>query len=100
MAGSLIITGLMGFFSVTTVAIIAYPIVRLTPSWLEGRLNRQIAFHRQAATALEQAVMQAAGDAAQQARLAAQLAFHRAALKDLAPDAAAPTTFNELTAAA
>jgi hypothetical protein len=100
MAGSLIITGLMGFFSVTTVAIIAYPIVRLTPSWLEGRLNRQIAFHRQAADALVHAMAQAPLDAAQQARLAAQLEFHRGALMDLVPGAPVPHAMDELSAAA
>jgi hypothetical protein len=83
MTAATMINGLMIFFSVTTVAVILYPIIKLTPSWLERRLDRKIAFHRDAIVALEAALI-ATTDAAQTARLTEQRDFHRAALASLA----------------
>lgn len=83
MSAATMINGLMIFFSVTTVAVVLYPIFKLTPAWLERRLNRKIAFHQDAAVALEVAIA-ATTDPAQLARLTAQRDFHRGALKDLA----------------
>lgn len=85
MSGSLIINGLMIFFSVTTVAVLLYPIIRLTPSWLEGSLGKRIAFHRAAAGALEAAMKVAHDDRGQFDRLKAQHDFHRASLAMMAP---------------
>jgi len=91
-----IITGLTIFFSVTTVAVFFYPLFKLTPSWLERRLNRKIAFHRDALTALETALTLPGVDRVQAARLAAQRDFHRAALRSLAADFPAPTVTGPL----
>lgn len=88
MSGAPIINGLMIFFSLTTVAVIAYPLVKLLPSWLERRVYRNIAFHRDAVAALGVAIDRAGTDAEQQARLQRQHDYHRAALAALAPDAA------------
>jgi hypothetical protein len=89
------INGLMIFFSVTTVAVILYPIIKLTPSWLERRLDRKISFHRDALVALESALA-ATNDQAQSARLATQLDFHRAALASLAVPQKAQTVTGPL----
>jgi hypothetical protein len=74
----------MLFFSATTVAVIAYPIVKLLPSWLERSVYRKIASHRDAITALDLAISRMS-DAEQRARLQAQADFQRAALANLAP---------------
>lgn len=84
MSASPIISGLMLFFSATTVAVIAYPIVKLLPSWLERSVYRKIAMHRDAIAALDLAISRTS-DAEQRARLQAQADFHRAALANLAP---------------
>ncbi len=92
MSGSLIINGMMTFFSVTTVAVLAFPLYRLAPSWLEGRVHRQIAWHRAALAALATEMPRAHNDPDQHARLAAQHEWHRRALAALAPDANTPAT--------
>ncbi len=84
MSASPIISGLMLFFSATTVAVIAYPIVKLLPSYLERSVYRKIASHRDAIAALDLAISRT-GDAAHRARLQAQADFHRGALANLAP---------------
>ena len=85
MSGVPIINGLMVFFTLTTIAVIAYPIVKILPSWLEGAVHRKIAFHRDAIIALEVAIDRAGNDPAQHARLTTQLARNKAALTALAP---------------
>jgi hypothetical protein len=85
-----IITGLTIFFSVTTVVVGLYPIVKLTPSWLERRLNRQIAFHHDALLALDAALALPGNDGTQASRLTEQRDFHRAALHALAAKVPAP----------
>ncbi len=82
---SAIITGLQIFFSVTTVAVVGYPLVKLTPSWLERSLNKKIAFHRAAVDALGVALTRAHNDPDQQARLQAQQDYHTASLTALVP---------------
>jgi hypothetical protein len=89
------INGLMIFFSVTTVAVIFYPIIKLTPAWLERRMNAKIKFHGDAIVALE-AALAATSDAAQSARLTDQRDFHRAALASLAVPQPAPTVTGPL----
>jgi hypothetical protein len=95
MTAATMINGLMIFFSVTTVGVILYPIFKLTPSWLERRLDRKIAFHRDAIVALE-AALTATTDPAQTARLTEQRDFHRAALASLAVPQPAPTVTGPL----
>jgi hypothetical protein len=85
MSASPIINGLMVFFSATTVAVIAYPIVKLLPSWLERSIYRKVAFHRDAIAALDLAISRNGDDPAQRARLVTQADFHRSALAALAP---------------
>jgi hypothetical protein len=84
MSGSSIVNGLMIFFSATTVAVIAYPIIKLLPSWLERSVYRKIDHHRGAIAALGLAIDRA-DDAAHRARLVAQQDWNRAALAALAP---------------
>ena len=84
MSASPIISGLMLFFSATTVAVIAYPIVKLLPSRLEHSIYRKISLHRDAIAALDLAISRTA-DSAHRGRLQAQADFHRAALANLAP---------------
>ncbi len=86
MSGSTTINGLMAFFAVTTAVVFLYPIVKLTPSWVERSLNKKIAFHRAAHAALVTAVTQAHNDPEQAARLTAQRDYHRSALQALVPN--------------
>lgn len=85
MPDSPIITGLMFFFSVTTVAVIAYPIVKLLPSWLERSVYSKIAYNRDAIAALDIAAARCT-DPDHRGRLLAQARYHRAALVNLAPN--------------
>ena len=89
MTAATMVNGLMIFFSVTTVVVILYPLIKLTPSWLERRLNTKIKFHGDAIVALD-AALAATRDPAQTARLAEQRDFHRAALASLAVPQPAP----------
>jgi hypothetical protein len=95
MTAATMINGLMIFFSVTTVAVFLYPIIKLTPSWLERRLNGKIKFHGDAIVALD-AALATTSDPAQGARLTAQRDFHRAALASLAVPQPAPTVTGPL----
>lgn len=79
------ISGLGIFFTITTVAVFLFPIIKLTPSWLERSLSRKLVFHRQAYAALTAAVAQAHNDPDHAARLAAQRDYHRSALQALVP---------------
>lgn len=83
MTAATLVNGMMIFFSLTTVAVFLYPLIKLTPSWLERRLNRKIAFHQDALLALD-AALAATSDPVQLARLTGQRDFHRGALNDLA----------------
>ena len=85
-----IITGLMTVFSITTVAVIAFPLYRLAPSWLEGRKSRKVAFHRDAAASLALAMTRTHNDQEMFKRLYTQHEYHLASLKALAPGEAVP----------
>lgn len=85
MPDSPIITGLMVFFSATTVAVIAYPIVKLLPSWLERSVYRKIAYNRDAIAAIDIAAARCT-DPDHRSRLLAQARYHRGALANLAPN--------------
>ena len=90
MSGTLIINGLMIFFTVTTIAVIAYPLVKLLPSWLERSVYRKVAFHSDAFAAIEVALARPHNAPEYQARLTAQHDYHRKALAALAPGHPAP----------
>ena len=85
MSASPIISGLMIFFTLTTIAVIAYPLVKVLPSWLERSVYRKIAFHRDAIAALDLAASRNADNPEHRARLMANADSHRAALAALAP---------------
>ena len=84
------ISMLSAFFSITTVIVLLYPIIRLAPSWLERRVYRQIAFHRAAVAALTTEIDRAHNDRPHHDRVQGQLDYHRAALAALAPSAPVP----------
>lgn len=92
MSASPIITGLTILFSISTVTVFLFPIVRLAPSWLERPLNKKIVFHTAAIDALQEALARAHNGSAQHARLTAELEYHRAALLTLAPAQVAEAT--------
>lgn len=101
MSGEPIINGLMIFFTLTTIAVIAYPIIKLLPSWLERRVYRTAAFHRDAIAALVLAIDRAHDDPEHHKRLVAQQDYHRGALATLAPgEASAPRPAVRIDAAA
>lgn len=87
MTASPIINGLMIVFSISTVVVFLFPIIRLAPSWLERRLNKQIVFHSDAVEALAVAIERSHNDPAQRERLVQQHDYHRTALIALAPEA-------------
>jgi hypothetical protein len=81
--------GLAVFFTITTLVVFFYPIIKLTPSWLERRMAKSIALHRSAIIVLDQAVA-ATTDVEHRARLEAQRDHHRGIIDKLMPgDAAA-----------
>ena len=90
MSSSPIIAGLMIFFSVTTVVVVFYPIIKLAPSWFERSVYRRAALHRDALAALDLAIDRVGGDIDHRARLTAQRDYHRAALANLVQDDATP----------
>lgn len=93
---SVVINGLTIFFSITTVVVLLYPLMRLAPSWLERRASKKAAFHRTALEAIELALAQPGQDASSADGLTAQRDFHREALRSLAADAPAPTVTGPL----
>lgn len=86
MTDSPMINVLSVFFTVTTVAVILYPIIKLAPSWLEGRVHKQVMFHRNAIEALDIALANTQAEPGQLLRLTTQRDYHRDALMTLAPD--------------
>ena len=89
MGGSHIPNGLMVIFTITTVVVFLYPIIKLTPSWLERSMAKRIILHREALAAIGTAMEQSRGDAAQLARLQAQHDYHVVVLRGLVPGEAA-----------
>jgi hypothetical protein len=71
-------------FTVITFAVIMFPIIKLAPSRLARRMNGRVAFHRDAIAALTTAI-ERSDDPEQRERLAAQLAYQRAAFAQIAP---------------
>jgi hypothetical protein len=89
MSTSSIPTILTIVFSVTTVVVILYPIIKLTPYWLERSVGKKVVMHSRAIVALDAAIGDAGNTPEHLARLVEQRAFHVAALAQLAPQAAA-----------
>lgn len=85
MSGSHIPQGLMIIFSIVTVLVFLYPIIKLTPSWLERSMAKKVILHRDALAGLQVALERSHNDAEQFARLQAQHEYHRAALQALVP---------------
>lgn len=89
MSDSHIPNGLAVFFTITTLVVFFYPIIKLTPSWLERRMAKNIVLHRNAIIALDIAAA-VTTDAGHRARLKAQREYHQAIIDSLMPgDAAA-----------
>jgi hypothetical protein len=88
MVASPVITGLMGFFTLVTLAAPVVLAFRFTPRWLERSTTRRITFHRNAVTALHRALAQTPRDTVQYQRLLTQFTVNRAALQALAPQTA------------
>jgi hypothetical protein len=84
MSGSHIPNGLMVVFSITTLVVFLYPIVKLTPSWLERKMAKKIILHREAIAVLAQTV-ETTTDIEQRARLQTQLDYHQATINALVP---------------
>jgi hypothetical protein len=84
MSGSHIPNGLAVLFSITTIIVFLYPIVKLTPSWLERSMAKKIILHRSAIIALNEAIDTTA-DPEQRARLVDQRDYHQAAINALVP---------------
>lgn len=84
-------SGLALFFTCTTVLAFVFPLAKLLPFWLDRRLQGLVAFHRAAAATIAEALPRNHNDPAHHARLAAQLAYHRAALAALAPERSVTT---------
>lgn len=85
MSGSHIPNGLMIIFSITTIVVFLYPIIKLTPSWLERSMARKVIMHRDALAGIGAALERTDNDPEQIARLQVQHEFHRAALQALVP---------------
>lgn len=86
---SKIINGLMLMFTLMLLAGIVLPAMHYGPGRMAARKAANIARHTAAIQALEVALGRTGNDPAQHSRLTSNLAWHRAALKALAPDAAA-----------
>jgi len=86
---SKIIIGLMMLFTLMLVAGVVWPVLHYGPRRMLAKKHANIARHSAAIHALETALNRTGNDPAQHSRLANNLAWHRAALKALAPDAAA-----------
>jgi hypothetical protein len=89
-------------FTITTVAVLLYPVFRILPSWLEGSVNRKIKFHSDAVAALATEMARTQHDSAHLARLTEQYEWNRSALAALAPNAvvAEPAPQRQANAAA
>lgn len=96
MSGSTVIHGLMIFFSITTVGVLLYPLMKLAPCWQERRISNKVALHRTALEEIERKLAQAGQDALLVCRLMAQRDFHRQALQFLAREIPAPTVTGPL----
>ena len=71
-------------FTVITLAVIMFPIIKLAPSRLARRMNGRVAFHREAIAALTTAI-EHTDDPEHRERLASQLTYQRAAFAQIAP---------------
>lgn len=83
-------TVLTVIFTLTTIAVFLYPVVRLAPYWLERSVGRKIVMHSQAISALDAAISDAGNTPEHLARLIEQRGFHVVALAQLAPPATVP----------
>ncbi|MFZ4687827.1 MAG: hypothetical protein ACOYLS_01185 [Polymorphobacter sp.] len=85
MTSSPYVNGLLLLFSLTTIAVFLYPIIKLTPSWLDRSMQKKIVLHRRAADALGLALAGAHNNPDHHARLTAQREYHLSALRTLVP---------------
>jgi hypothetical protein len=88
MSNSTIPNGLAIFFTIATLIVFFYPIIKLTPSWLERRMATNIIRHRRAIMALDEAAATTT-DAEHRTRLETQRDYHQAIINSLMPGEAA-----------
>ncbi|KAB7643638.1 hypothetical protein [Polymorphobacter fuscus] len=87
MTGSLIIDGLMLFFSLALAAAVAVPAWLFLPKWMESVQTRRIAFHRAAIDAITAELARPQADPGHVDRLLAQRQANITALRSLVPGA-------------
>ena len=75
-------------FSLLTLGVFLFPIIRLTPHWLERSVGKKVVLHSRAIAALDAAIEDAGNTAEHRARLIEQRDFNVAALARLAPQGA------------
>lgn len=87
MTTSMMINGMMVFFTLVLVAAVAAPIWLVLPRWMEHQRDRRVAFHAAAADALAAELARPQPDLQHAARLLEQRRRNIAALLSLDPGA-------------
>ena len=90
MTGSLLIDGMMAFFTVVLLGAVAVPLYLFAPKWMEGVRDRRVAFHAAAIDALAIELARPQPDLQHAARLLEQRRRNIAALRSLDPGARIP----------
>jgi hypothetical protein len=90
MTTSMMINGMMVFFTFVLVAAVLAPIWLVLPGWMENQRNRRVAFHAAAADALAAELARPQPDLQHAARLLEQRRRNIAALLSLDPGARVP----------
>ena len=90
MTGSLLIDGMMAFFTIVLLGAVAVPFYLFVPKWMEAVKYRRIVFHAAAIEAIGAELARPQADPAQVARLHDQRRRNVAALLSLDPAARVP----------
>ena len=90
MTGSLLIDGMMAFFTVVLLGAVALPFYLFFPKWMESVRDRRVAFHAAAIDAISAELVRPQLDPAQVDRLFDQRRRNVAALLALDPAARIP----------
>jgi hypothetical protein len=95
MTTSMMINGMMVFFTLVLVAAVAAPVWLVLPRWMETVRDRRIAFHAAAVEALATELARPQSDLQHAARLLEQRRRNIAALLSLDPGAKVPPLHGE-----
>lgn len=90
MTGSLLIDGMMAFFTVVLLGAVAVPFYLFFPKWMEGVRDRRVQFHAAAIDAIGTELTRPQADPQQVERLFAERRRNVAALLSLDPTARVP----------